>query len=244
MPRPRHPHRPAAHQARGGVHDPEIQLLRGADHPGEPRLHRPDLRDPRPRRGGRPEPGAPGAAQPRQPSSRASSPAAGSSGSPSPRASSTNPSSSSSTSRRPASTRRPGGNSGTSCTGSRPRGSPSSSPPTTWTRPSGATGSRASPTATCSSRAPWPRSWRTRTCAHVVHNRAGAWQAVRRAPGQPGVEQVVPFGGYASRERARRRRPSRAIARTCGPGQRFAKIPCGLEDVFIGLMDQAKDTYS
>jgi ABC-2 type transport system ATP-binding protein len=62
--------------------------------------------------------------------------------------------------------------------------------------------------------------------------------------GQPGVEQVVPFGDtlHVSGHDAKALEDS--IGRTCGPGQKFTPIPCGLEDVFIGLMDQAKDTYS
>jgi ABC-2 type transport system ATP-binding protein len=62
--------------------------------------------------------------------------------------------------------------------------------------------------------------------------------------GQPGVEQVVPFGDTLHVSGHDAPAIEGSIARTCGPGQRYTKIPCGLEDVFIGLMDQAKDTYS
>jgi ABC-2 type transport system ATP-binding protein len=62
--------------------------------------------------------------------------------------------------------------------------------------------------------------------------------------GQPGVEQVVPFGETLHVSGRDAKALEGTIARVCGPGQDFARIPCGLEDVFIGLMDQAKDTYS
>src|SRR5208282_4183258 len=62
--------------------------------------------------------------------------------------------------------------------------------------------------------------------------------------GQPGVEQVVPFGETLHVTGRDAKTLEGTIARTCGPGQEFARIPCGLEDVFIGLMDRAKDTYS
>jgi ABC-2 type transport system ATP-binding protein len=62
--------------------------------------------------------------------------------------------------------------------------------------------------------------------------------------GQPGVEQVVPFGETLHVSGRDAKALEGTIARVCGPGQEFARIPCGLEDVFIGLMDQAKDTYS
>ena len=62
---------------------------------------------------------------------------------------------------------------------------------------------------------------------------------------QPGVEQAVAFGTHAARERRRRRR-----ART-GHRARFAtrptsgdKIPSGLEDVFIHLMESSKDNFA
>ncbi|HXN35038.1 MAG TPA: ABC transporter ATP-binding protein [Opitutaceae bacterium] len=60
--------------------------------------------------------------------------------------------------------------------------------------------------------------------------------------GQPGVEQVMPFGEtlHVSGRDAGALGPT--IARLCGPGQESARIPSGLEDVFIALMDQAKDT--
>jgi ABC-2 type transport system ATP-binding protein len=61
---------------------------------------------------------------------------------------------------------------------------------------------------------------------------------------QPGVEQVVPFGETLHVSGRDAKAIEAAIARLRGPGQEYARIPCGLEDVFIGLMDQAKDSYS
>jgi ABC-2 type transport system ATP-binding protein len=61
--------------------------------------------------------------------------------------------------------------------------------------------------------------------------------------GQPGVEQVVPFGNtlhVSGREAAAL---EATISRFGAPGREWTRIPPGLEDVFIGLMDQAKDNF-
>ena len=60
--------------------------------------------------------------------------------------------------------------------------------------------------------------------------------------GQPGVEQVMPFGEALHVSGHDAGALGSTIARLCGPGQESARIPSGLEDVFIALMDQAKDT--
>jgi ABC-2 type transport system ATP-binding protein len=61
--------------------------------------------------------------------------------------------------------------------------------------------------------------------------------------GQPGVEQVVPFGNtlhVSGRDAAALEASVRA---QCGPGHQPERITSCLEDVFIGLMDEAKDNY-
>jgi ABC-2 type transport system ATP-binding protein len=62
--------------------------------------------------------------------------------------------------------------------------------------------------------------------------------------GQPGVEQVVPFGGTIHVSGRDAPAIEAALARLCVPGQERTRIPSGLEDVFIGLMDSARDNYS
>jgi ABC-2 type transport system ATP-binding protein len=61
--------------------------------------------------------------------------------------------------------------------------------------------------------------------------------------GQPGVEQVVPFGETLHVSGHDARTLEATMARVCGEGSPHARIPSGLEDVFIGLMDQAKDNF-
>jgi ABC-2 type transport system ATP-binding protein len=70
----------------------------------------------------------------------------------------------------------------------------------------------------------------------------GALAAALR--GQPGVEQVVPFGDTL--HVSGRDEPSleAAIARLRGPDHAATRIPSGLEDVFIGLMDRATDNFA
>jgi ABC-2 type transport system ATP-binding protein len=62
--------------------------------------------------------------------------------------------------------------------------------------------------------------------------------------GRPGVEQVVPFGNtlHVSGRDDAALEASLAPLRAPGP-QHWARIPCGLEDVFISLMDDAKDNF-
>jgi ABC-2 type transport system ATP-binding protein len=62
--------------------------------------------------------------------------------------------------------------------------------------------------------------------------------------GLPGVEQVVPFGNtlHVSGRDVAKLEASLAPWRGRGP-QRWERISCGLEDVFISLMDVAKDNF-
>ena len=78
---------------------------------------------------------------------------------------------------------------------------------------------------------------------------AGRYRVNDEAPlvgalrGQAGVEQVVPFGGtihVSGREAAVL---EATLARLCARSQEFARTASGLEDVFIGLMDRAKDNF-
>jgi len=62
--------------------------------------------------------------------------------------------------------------------------------------------------------------------------------------GQPGVEQVVPFGSVIHVSGADAAAIEATLARACDASHRRTRIPSGLEDVFIGLMDRAKDNYS
>jgi ABC-2 type transport system ATP-binding protein len=62
--------------------------------------------------------------------------------------------------------------------------------------------------------------------------------------GQPGVEQVVPFGDTLHVSGHDAPGLEAAVTRICAPGYRLERIQSGLEDVFIGLMDRATDNYS
>jgi ABC-2 type transport system ATP-binding protein len=62
--------------------------------------------------------------------------------------------------------------------------------------------------------------------------------------GQPGVEQVVPFGNTIHVSGRDAAALEATLARACAGGQERARIESGLEDVFIGLMDQATDNFS
>jgi ABC-2 type transport system ATP-binding protein len=62
--------------------------------------------------------------------------------------------------------------------------------------------------------------------------------------GQPGVEQVVPFGSSIHVSGHDAAAIEAALGRACGPGHRVTRVASGLEDVFIGLMDRARDNFS
>jgi ABC-2 type transport system ATP-binding protein len=59
--------------------------------------------------------------------------------------------------------------------------------------------------------------------------------------GQPGVEQVVPFGNTLHVSGGDGAALEATLARLRGSGHGCARIESGLEDVFIGLMDRAED---
>ncbi len=62
--------------------------------------------------------------------------------------------------------------------------------------------------------------------------------------GRPGVEQVVPFGNTLHVSGHDPARLGAAIAAARGPGHACREIKSSLEDVFICLMDHAKDNFS
>jgi ABC-2 type transport system ATP-binding protein len=62
-------------------------------------------------------------------------------------------------------------------------------------------------------------------------------------PAMPGVEQVVPFGNTIHVSGRDAAALEATLSRACGPAQGRERIPAGLEDVFIGLMDRAHDNF-
>ena len=62
--------------------------------------------------------------------------------------------------------------------------------------------------------------------------------------GLPGVEQVVAFGTALHVSGRDEKKLSSSLAPFMNGGQRWEKIESGLEDVFISLMETAKDNYS
>ncbi len=62
--------------------------------------------------------------------------------------------------------------------------------------------------------------------------------------GRPGVEQVVAFGNILHVSGRDCAQLDATIAALKDPRHEWRKIPSGLEDVFISLMDQAKDNFS
>jgi ABC-2 type transport system ATP-binding protein len=61
--------------------------------------------------------------------------------------------------------------------------------------------------------------------------------------GKAGVEQVVPFGSTIHVSGSDAASLEATLARLCAPGQEFTRTASGLEDVFISLMDRAKDNF-
>lgn len=61
---------------------------------------------------------------------------------------------------------------------------------------------------------------------------------------RPGVEQVVAFGNTLHVSGHDAAKLESAIAAVRDPRHTWRQIPAGLEDVFIGLMDEAKDNFS
>ena len=89
------------------------------------------------------------------------------------------------------------------------------------------------------------------------YRRRGETQAVRAAEsagmsdevaaalrGRDGVEQVVAFGNLLHVSGHDAARLEASIAAVRDPRHDWRKISAGLEDVFIGLMDQAKDNFA
>jgi len=62
--------------------------------------------------------------------------------------------------------------------------------------------------------------------------------------GRDGVEQVVAFGNLLHVTGGDAAKLEAAISAVRDPRHEWRRIPAGLEDVFIGLMDRAKDNYT
>jgi ABC-2 type transport system ATP-binding protein len=67
---------------------------------------------------------------------------------------------------------------------------------------------------------------------------------VERLTGQPGVEQLVPFGTTLHVSGIDPALLEAAIRTERGPGTEWRKIPSSLEDVFIHLMEASKDNFA
>jgi ABC-2 type transport system ATP-binding protein len=65
-----------------------------------------------------------------------------------------------------------------------------------------------------------------------------------RLRGRPGVEQVVAFGTLLHVSGRDAAALATAIAAVRDPRHEWTKISAGLEDVFISLMDEAKDNFA
>jgi ABC-2 type transport system ATP-binding protein len=62
--------------------------------------------------------------------------------------------------------------------------------------------------------------------------------------GAPGVEQVVPFGNTIHASGRDVAALEATLSRICSPDQKPTRMSPGLEDVFIGLMDRARDNFA
>ncbi len=72
----------------------------------------------------------------------------------------------------------------------------------------------------------------------------GLRQLGERLRAQPGIEQVVAFGNTLHVSGRDATRLEASIAAVRDPAHEWQKIHAGLEDVFISLMDGAKDNYA
>ncbi len=72
----------------------------------------------------------------------------------------------------------------------------------------------------------------------------GLHELAQQLRGRAGVEQVVPFGTTLHVSGRDAARLDAAIAAVRDPKHEWKKIRAGLEDVFISLMDEARDNYS
>jgi ABC-2 type transport system ATP-binding protein len=84
---------------------------------------------------------------------------------------------------------------------------------------------------------------KAKLCTWAVEgpNLAATAQSLRS---QPGVEQVVPFGAVIHVSGHDAAAMEATLGRVCGKDYKVERIASGLEDVFIGLMDQAKDNFA
>jgi ABC-2 type transport system ATP-binding protein len=62
--------------------------------------------------------------------------------------------------------------------------------------------------------------------------------------GQPGVEQVVAFGNLLHVSGRDAATLAATVATMREPRHQWQQIPAGLEDVFISLMDTARDNFA
>ncbi|MCX6951809.1 MAG: ABC transporter ATP-binding protein [Verrucomicrobia bacterium] len=72
----------------------------------------------------------------------------------------------------------------------------------------------------------------------------GLLALAERLRGRPGVEQVVAFGTTLHVSGRDAAKLSAALATVRDPAHQWVPISAGLEDVFISLMDEAKDNFS
>jgi len=72
----------------------------------------------------------------------------------------------------------------------------------------------------------------------------GLWELAERLRGLPGVEQVVAFGNTLHVSGRDPDRLQASVRPWTGGDYRWQRIDSGLEDVFIGLMDTAKDNFT
>jgi ABC-2 type transport system ATP-binding protein len=93
----------------------------------------------------------------------------------------------------------------------------------------------------------------TGTAAEVVRDSGlAAWsvagpdlrQLASELRARPGVEQVVPFGSTLHVSGHDAAALDATVAGARRPGYEWTRISPGLEDVFIGMMDKAKDNYA
>ena len=172
--------------------------------------------------------------------------AVGSSGWRSAPASCRSPSCCCSMSRPPASIPRRGASSGTRSITSPPRASPCWSPPITWTRPSAVTRSPISPMASCWRKAPHARWSRSRSSSTWIVSGKDLHRLATKLETCDGVDMVAPFGAelHVSGRDKRALDDAIAAAKKSDGAHHWTRGEPSLEDVFILLMDKAKDNYA
>lgn len=70
------------------------------------------------------------------------------------------------------------------------------------------------------------------------------WELASKLRGEPGVGQAVAFGNMLHVSGSDAAALERAISEFRAPGYEWTRIPPGLEDVFIQLMENAQDNFS